>query len=358
MVPTTAVRPADRQSGQKAPEAGPQRGPEQRIEQVTEHDTGHDTEQGIEHAMLPVPLVEVPAEAVEEPFHEALRAAIAASGLSLDRIRERLRRQGSTVSAATLSSWQSGRYQPERAGSLDALAVLEGVLRLSPGALASRLGPPRPRGRWLPPAPGRPGLADVWSGRCDIDGALSRVDTRWDRALTRISCHIRLELDELGQEKSAWCRQLLRAESDGPDRWVTVFQLDHPGPLPRLVTTAPFRVGRVIEAPLDRLLVAEVLFDRPLARGETVIVEYTLEHRAPLSNSNRVECTLHLPVREYVLEVRFDPAAVPANCYSFRSAELDSPAQERLLRPDTAASVHAVALAAGPCRFGIRWEWD
>ena len=294
----------------------------------------------------------------EGPFHEALRTAIAASGLSLDRIRERLRRRGVSVSAATLSSWQSGRYRPERAGSLDALAVLEEVLRLSPGALASRLGPPRPRGRWLPAAPGRPGLADVWSGRCDIDGALSRVDTRWDRELTRISCHIRLELDQQGRERSAWCRQLLRAESDGPDRWVTVFQLDAPGPLPRLCTAAPFRVGRVIEAPLDRLLVAEVLFDRPLARGETVIVEYTLQHRAPLRRSSRVECTLHLPVREYVLEVRFDPEAVPVSCYSFRSAELDSPVQERLLRPDTAGSVHAVALAAGPCRFGIRWDWS
>ena len=325
------------------------------IAAVREADQEDETPQGAGTVVVPPGAV---SAAAEEPFHEALRAAIAASGLSLDRIRERLRRHGSTVSAATLSSWQSGRYRPERAGSLDALAVLEEVLRLHPGALASRLGPPRPRGRWLPAAPGRPGLADVWSDRCDIDDALSRVDTRWDRMLTRISCHIRLELDAQGREKSAWCRQLLRAETDGPDRWVTMFQLDQPGPLPQVRTTAPFRVGRVIEAPLERLLVAEVLFDRPLARGETVIVEYTLEHPGPLSGSNRVECTLHLPVREYVLEVRFDPAAVPASCYSFRSAELDSPAQERLLRPDTAGSVHAVALAAGPCRFGIRWDWD
>ena len=294
---------------------------------------------------------------IDGPFHEALRAAIAASGLSLDRIRERLRLRGATVSAATLSSWQSGRYRPERAGSLAALAVLEEVVRLPRGALAALLGPPRPRGRWLPAAPGRPGLADVWSGRGDIDGALSQMDTRWDDALTRISSHIRMELDEHGRERSAWCRQLLRAESDGPDRWVTVFQRDEPGPLPRLRPAAPFRIGRLIEAPLDGLLVAEVLFDRPLARGETVIVEYTLEHRAPLSGSNRVECTLHVPVREYVLEVRFDPAALPVSCHSFRTAELDSAPTERLLRPDTAGSVHAVALAAGPCRFGIRWAW-
>ncbi|WP_225446679.1 hypothetical protein [Streptacidiphilus sp. PB12-B1b] len=292
------------------------------------------------------------------PFHEALRAAIAASGLSLDRIRERLRHRGTTVSAATLSSWQSGRYRPERPHALAALAVLEDVVQLPPGALGGLLGPPRPRGRWLPTAAGRPGIADVWSDRGDIDGALSRVDTRWDHALTRISCHTRLELNARGRELSVWNRRLLRAECDGPDRWITVFQLDNPGPLPRLRTAAPFRTGRVAESPQDRLLVAEVLFDRPLARGETVIVEYSLEHRAPLPHTAQVEATLHVPVREYVVEVRFDPAALPASCHSFRSADLDSPAQERLIRPDTVGSVHAVALAAGPCRFGIRWAWD
>ncbi|WP_262414467.1 hypothetical protein [Streptomyces sp. ST1015] len=78
----------------------------------------------------------------ERPFHEELRAAIAASGLSLDRIHERLRLRGVPVSAATLSSWQSGRHQPERRRSLSALAVLEDVLSLPPASLSARLAPP------------------------------------------------------------------------------------------------------------------------------------------------------------------------------------------------------------------------
>ncbi|MYR59325.1 transcriptional regulator, partial [Streptomyces sp. SID625] len=41
------------------------------------------------------------------PFADALRAAITASGLSLDRIRDRLVRRGASLSVATLSSWQS-----------------------------------------------------------------------------------------------------------------------------------------------------------------------------------------------------------------------------------------------------------
>ncbi len=292
------------------------------------------------------------------PFPEALRAAISARGLSLDRIQDRLRRRGSTVSSATLSSWQSGRNRPERPSSLAALTALEDVLRLPQGALAALLGPPRPRGRWLPAASARPNLADVWPSWDDVTGALRMVDTRWDSSLTRLSCQARLELDENGKERSKWSRQLLRADCDGPDRWVTVYRLGRPGPPPLVRAAAPFRTGRVIEVPESGLVVAELLFERPLSRGETIIVEYNLEHRSPQPCSTHIESTLHVPVREYVLEVQFDPARLPATCHSYRTADLDARPQERLLRLDSTGSVHAVALTAGPCRFGIRWAWE
>jgi hypothetical protein len=292
------------------------------------------------------------------PFHEALRAAVAASGLSLDRIQDRLSRRGATVSVATLSSWQSGRFRPERPRSMTVLAVLEEVLHLPKESLSALLGPPRPRGRWLPAPSDRRGLAATWSDTVDAGTALRRLDTSWDESLTRISCHNRLELDEQGRERSMRSRKLLRAEADGADRWITVFQMDNPGPPPRLLVSPPCRTGRVIESAHSGLVVAEVLFDRPLERGETVIVEYTLEHQSPRPYSELMESALHVPVREYVMEVRFDPAALPATCHSFRTADPDSRPQERLLRPDTIGAVHAVALAAGPCRLGIRWSWD
>lgn len=292
------------------------------------------------------------------PFPEALRAAISARGLSLDRIQDRLRRRGSTVSSATLSSWQSGRNRPERPSSLAALAALEDVLRLPQGALASLLGPPRPRGRWLPAGAARPGIAEVWPSWNDVAGALDMVDTRWDNSLTRLSCHTRLELDDTGLERSKWSRQLLRADCDGPDRWITIYRLGRPGAPPVVRAAGTCRTGRVVEVPESGLVVAELLFEQPLARGDTIIVEYTLEHRAPQPTSTHIESTLHVPVREYVLEVHFDPAKLPASCHSYRTADLESRPQERLLRVDSAGSAHAVALAAGPCRFGIRWAWD
>jgi hypothetical protein len=293
------------------------------------------------------------------PFPEALRAAVAASGLSLDRIQDRLIRRGRTVSVATLSSWQSGRYRPERATSLAVLASLEEVLGLAPESLSALLGPPRPRGRRLPAASDDRGLAATFAAVTDIGSALRQVDARWDESLTRLSTHCRLELDEHGRERSLHSRLLIRAECDGPDRWITGFQREDPGPAPRLRVAAPHRVGRVVENRGSGLLVAEVLFDRPLRRGDVIILEYTHEHRSPRPCSTVMQTTLHVPVREYVMEVRFDPAALPESCHSFRTADLDeaSRPQERLLRPDAVGSVLAVALSAGPCRLGVRWDW-
>lgn len=293
------------------------------------------------------------------PFHEALRAAVAASGLSLDRVQDRLIRRGAKVSVATLSSWQSGRYRPERAASLAVLARLEEMLGLAPESLSALLGPPRPRGRRLPAASDDRGLAATFPKATDIGSALRQVDARWDESLTRLSTHCRLELDERGRERSMHSRLLLRAECDGPDRWITGFQRDDPGPAPRLRVAPPHRLGTVVENRDSGLLVAEILFDRPLQRGDILILEYTHEHRTPRPYSTVMQTTLHVPVREYVLEVRFDPSSPPQSCHSFRTVDLDpaSRPQERLLRPDAVGSVLAVALSAGPCRLGVRWDW-
>jgi hypothetical protein len=296
------------------------------------------------------------------PFHEALRAAIAASGLSLDRIQDRLLRRGTPVASATLSSWQSGRYQPERQRSLAALTVLEDVLRLPPGALTGLLGPPRPRGRWLPPDTDHPGLAQAWSDHRDLTTAFAALDTRWDDSLTRLSCHNRVDVGADRRIRSMTSRRLLRAEADGADRWIALYRLDAPGPLPHFRLAAPARLGTLIELPAEGLVAAELLFDRRLARGETVIVDYTVEHRDPRPYSQRAETTIHVPMREHLLEVRFAKGSLPRTCYSFRTAGLASYSnaprpREQQLRLDASGTVHAVALGAGPCRLGIRWVW-
>src|SRR2546430_14372472 len=94
-------------------------------------------------------------------FSDALRAAIQASGLSLNRIQYRLRERGCGVSSATLSYWQSGRRRPTRHESVLVVSTLEEVLRVPTGTLTALLDPPGVRRR---PGP-RPG---------------ARVEALWD----------------------------------------------------------------------------------------------------------------------------------------------------------------------------------
>lgn len=95
-------------------------------------------------------------------FSRALRAAITARGLSLDRIQARLHQRGLSVSVTALSYWQSGKRQPERRSSITAVRALEDILDVPPGSLLALLSRPRPRGaasqcRDGTPGAGRPG---------------------------------------------------------------------------------------------------------------------------------------------------------------------------------------------------------
>jgi hypothetical protein len=301
---------------------------------------------------MAVPSPELGTLLREGPFDAALRAAIRARGLSLDRLREHLHARGVSVTTATLSYWQSGRSRPERRDSVRGLRQLEAVLEVPAGALVALLGPPRAR-------PRRTGVADIghfWPDGGRIDAAVSDVDTRWDERLTRLSQHDVVAVGPGREELEFHSRQVLRAEADGPDRWVVILHLDeHDRPLPELRSLRGCRVGRSVHQPGDGLLVVELLFGRPLVRGETVLTEHTLVNRAPHPLATNYERKFRLPVREYVLEIRFSPDAVPAVCRRF--AEQDGKPGEYTDVVPEAAAVHGVALGFGPGRYGFEWAW-
>lgn len=289
-------------------------------------------------------------------FAAALRTAIHAKGLGLERIQERLAREGISVSLATLSYWQNGRSRPERQESLLALARLESVLDLPEGALAALLPPPRRRGRWLKPA-ASPDICAFWPQAEVLEDVIREVDTRWDERLTRISQQDRIVVGADQGERTYTSRQVLRAEADGPDRWVVILHLDeHDRAVPEVRAVRNCRVGRVIDRPESGLVVAELLFDRPLRRGETVITEHEIVNQAPYPVDCGYERKFRLPVREYVLEVCFDPAVKPARCTQY--ARLDDGTEEtRDVELSDSAEVHSVALNFGPGCYGFRWDW-
>lgn len=295
---------------------------------------------------MAVPLADLGTLLRVGPFDAALRAAIRARGLSLDRLREHLRARGVTVTTATLSYWQSGRSRPERRDSVRGLRQLEDVLEVPPGSLVALLGPPRVR-RSTPAEIGR-----FWPDGRRIDAAVSDVDTRWDERLTRLGQHDVVFVGAGREELEIRSRQVLRAEADGPDRWVVILHLDeHDRPLPELRDLRGCRAGRRVLRPEDGLLVVELAFARPLLRGETVLTEHTLVNRAPYPVATNYERKFRLPVREYVLEIRFSPEAVPAVCRRFAE-----PGEAADVVPESGA-VHGVALNFGPGRYGFEWDW-
>jgi transcriptional regulator with XRE-family HTH domain len=297
-----------------------------------------------------------PLEQAEGEFAGVLRAAIRARGLGLERIRDRLRAQGVSVSLATLSYWQSGRSRPERRESLAAVELLEGVLEVPAGSLIASLGPPRRRGRWLSTVPVSPEVAAFWPRPDAVEEAVSEVDIRWDERLTRISQHDRVFISADGGEQSYHSRQVLRAEADGPDRWVVIMHLDeHDRPLPAIRPLRHCHLGRTVLRPADGLLVAELLFERPLRKGDTVITEHELVNSAPYPPATNYERKFRLPVREYVLEVCFDPARLPITCVRYSQLDEDDELAQQI---EAAGSVHGVALNFGPGRYGFRWDWQ
>jgi hypothetical protein len=233
--------------------------------------------------------------------------------------------------------------------------LLEEVLEVPPGTLSTSLGPPRRRGRWLSTVPDRPELAAYWPQPDAVEEAVRAVDIRWDERLTRISQHDHVRIGPDRCERSYHSRQVLRAEADGPDRWVVIMHLDeHDRALPTVKPLRHCSLGRTVRRPADGLLVAELLFDRPLRKGETVITEHELVNVPPYPPATNYERKFRLPVREFVLEVCFDAGALPASCELV--TQLDDGA-EVVRSVAVEAEVHDVALNFGPGRFGFRWTW-
>jgi hypothetical protein len=185
------------------------------------------------------------------------------------------------------------------------------------------------------------------------------VDISSDNGLSRISQHDRVEIAADGGTHRVRSRQVLRADRDGVDRWVLVYDTDVPGnPLPSVDALGSCRLGRVISDPTSGLMVAELLFERALKRSESLVLEFELVHHDqpyPAAETTHFR-RFRLPVREYVLEVRFDARCRPARCEQFQSN--DTSAAARPIAVDTWGYARAVTSDFGPGIFGIRWEWS
>ncbi|WP_055590726.1 hypothetical protein [Peterkaempfera griseoplana] len=307
----------------------------------------------------------VPTHAVGT-FAETLHSAVEASGLSLDRIRHTLAARGARVSVTTLSYWRRGRSQPERASSMHAVRLLEDILDLPDGTLTSLLGPPRPRGRWAAasqPAPQHAeglGVAALWPGERWLADVFEELGATPGDDLERLAIHDTFRVDAVRSECVLRMNQVVRATANGVSRCLVVHSADEDtDDLPRIGPVRHARLGRVRHRPEAGIVAAEVMLDAPLAIGDTAVFEYEvrLRSRTPATQYGR---RFAVPVRQYVLQVQFDPyEAPPAHCYRYeRDPGADTDSDRRQLWLGPSRSAHLVSLDQQPGLIGIRWEWS
>lgn len=138
--------------------------------------------------------------------------------------------------------------------------------------------------------------------------------------LKMVGLHDLCEIAEDGGQRSVTARAVFQAGTDGLDRWLLVYTQDDPaaGP-PELHAVRNCRVGRAEVDEKHGLVVAELVFDQPIDRGETHLIEYTLTNSGPpypeCRNTHYRE--FRRPVREYLLEVRFAPGTAPGHCWQY-----------------------------------------
>ncbi|WP_217370052.1 helix-turn-helix domain-containing protein [Nonomuraea antri] len=289
------------------------------------------------------------------PFHVALRTAVEARGLTLERLRHRLAQRGLHVGVSSLSYWQQGLRRPEREESLRAVRALEEILELPSRSLIDLLGPPKPRGR-------APGVAysTLLRPAQVLASMLSELDAvADDRRLHIVGMYESLHI---GADRSITRRetlQVVQAHEEGADRYIMIYRGDPGCDVSRVSVHAveDCRVGRVRRDGPTALVVAELLFDRVLRVGDSHVIRYEI---ADLSGTESCdyERGFRFPAGQYVLRVAFDPVELPVRIHRFsRRGPGAGELATAELTLNSHHAVHLVAAALQPGLVGIRWSW-
>ncbi|MFI5618342.1 hypothetical protein [Streptomyces sp. NPDC051567] len=292
------------------------------------------------------------------PFHLALRAALAARGLPLHRVQHRLAAQGIKVGVTSLSYWQQGVRRPRHAESLRAVGALEQILDLPDGTLVRLLSAPEPGTTARPSA--RPYRALVGVGAA-VEALLEGLELPPDGGLHTVGHHERVRIGPGGELRGRESQQIVRAHRDGVDRYLAVHQGD-PGCDASRVRVRAYencRTGRVRCHREAGVVVAELLFDARLRRGDTYVFAYGVEDGTGLRSGEYVRGFSYAG-GQYVLQVQFDEEALPVRCRRFTRAGPQAPRAglSELTPSGRHRAVHLVEETVRRGVIGIAWDWD
>lgn len=292
-------------------------------------------------------------------FAHGLRTAIRLRGLTLERVQHELADRGVVVSSVTLSYWSRGRSQPERAESIRAVRLLEGILDTPTGSLTALLAPPRPRG------PRRTHVAvsidrqRLWTEAHRLDRVMAQLGSLDEERLCLLSVHDRFQLDERRRPTRLSITEVVRAQRDRVDRALVIFQGRELGRTPRLSVVRGGWPGRVRTDEGAGFLVAEVMLDRVIHRDETAVIECALQYSGEPEPMTDYDRRLAHVTRNYLLEIEFHPTALPVRCHATTRPSIEHVRRDvRELTLGGAPHAHLALFDVEPGIHGLRWEWD
>jgi hypothetical protein len=293
------------------------------------------------------------------PFHVALRAAIAARGLPLQRVQHHLSRHGVKVGVTSLSYWQQGARRPQRPESLRAVRALEEILRLPDESLIRLL--TEAGGETAGEQPTGRSYRSFMEASDVLDKLLVELECPGDDGLHTLGHHERVRIgahrELLGRES----QHIVRAHRDGVDRFVAVHHGD-PGCAPERMTLHALencRPGRIRRHHDTGILVAELLFDTRLRAGDTFLFRYGVEDGTAGASREYVR-GFGTPGGQYALQIRFDENALPVRCHRFtrHSAAAPRGGRQELALSRRHRSVHLVEPRVRSGMVGIGWDWE
>jgi hypothetical protein len=284
-------------------------------------------------------------------FADAFGEAVARRGVSLAWLHERLVERGHPVSPAALSYWRSGRSQPERGTSRDALVEIERLLRVPPGSLASRLGPSRRPG----PRPAERTLREMFDEHPGMEPALERLgfDSLYDELVEQVR-HLTVDVDADGMIRRFQVRAVMQARRDGARRTPLILTTDEQGRLPGFIPVAGCSVGRTAMDLETGVYAGELVLDRPLATGELYPYELTIELADPDDEAS-VDHYAARRLTELLVWVRFRADRVPAHVE--RYTIVGGREETEKLDLGAGTSAHVLVRGFGPGIVGVRWGW-
>jgi len=285
------------------------------------------------------------------PFASAMRAAMAASGVRLTDLRDRLAAKGHPISLTALSYWRSGLRLPERRASLEAIPVLETLLQLEPGALARLV--PGPAARRL----GHVERFDVLIDYPVRDPAEGEA-FQGENDVSRVSTQVALQVGADRVIEHTRMRRLVVANRDGVEGF-TVFMgtdADAGSGAYRFRAIAGCSVHEDYRPALNVRSV-QLRFPRPLMLGESALteVEVTRAEDADVEIVTDYEVIAEQRVEEILIWVNFSPDALPSRCWVY--FEEGGLKHEWPVDIAGAPSVHYRQRDFGPGGLGVRWEW-